>query len=123
MHNFVELGVPMRFRSDNGPQFDAGVFQETLQRWGVAWRNSTPHYPQSNGHAEAVKEVEELVAKTALDGLETYRWKISWRGYWNSEIPLTSVAHRRPKLCLVTNSARWFQLTGHHTLPNGRMPC
>ena len=65
VHNFVELGVPMRFRSDNGPQFDAGVFQETLKRWGVAWGNSTPHYPQSNGHAEAaVKAMKELVAKT-----------------------------------------------------------
>ena len=64
VHNFVELVVPMRFRSDNGPQFDAGVFQETLKRWGVAWGNSTPHYPQSNGHAEtAVKAMKEL-AKT-----------------------------------------------------------
>jgi hypothetical protein len=69
VHNFVELGVPMRFRSDNGPQFDAGVFQETLKRWGVAWGNSTPHYPQSNGHAEAaVKAMKELVAKTAPSG-------------------------------------------------------
>jgi transposase InsO family protein len=65
VHNFVELGVPMRFRSDNGPQFDAGVFQETLKRWGVAWGNSTPHYPQSNGHAEAaVKATAEITENT-----------------------------------------------------------
>lgn len=32
--NFVELGVPMRFRSDGGPQFSAGIFQEALKRWG-----------------------------------------------------------------------------------------
>jgi hypothetical protein len=64
VHNFVELGVPMRFRSDNGPQF-----QDTLNRWGVAWGNSTPHYHQSNGYAEAaVKAVKELVAKTAPSG-------------------------------------------------------
>jgi hypothetical protein len=69
VHNFVELGVPMRFRSDNGPQFDAKIFQDTLNRWGVAWGNSTPHYHQSNGHAEAaVKAVKELVAKTAPSG-------------------------------------------------------
>jgi hypothetical protein len=67
--NFVELGVPMRLRSDNGPQFDAGIFQAALQRWGVAWGNSTPHYPQSNGHAEAaVKAVKELVLKLAPSG-------------------------------------------------------
>jgi hypothetical protein len=28
--NFVELCVLMRFRSDNGPQFDADVFQDAL---------------------------------------------------------------------------------------------
>jgi hypothetical protein len=67
--NFVELGVPMRLRSDNGPQFDAGIFQAALQRWEVAWGNSTPHYPQSNGHAEAaVKAVKELVLKLAPSG-------------------------------------------------------
>jgi hypothetical protein len=69
LSNFVELGVPMRFRSDNGPQFDAGTFQEALRRWGVVWGNSTPHYHQSNGHAEAaVKAVKELVAKVAPSG-------------------------------------------------------
>ena len=66
---FVELGVPMRIRSDNGLQFDAGAFQAALQRWCVAWGNSTPHYPQSKGHAEAVvKAVEVLVAKIAPSG-------------------------------------------------------
>lgn len=65
MNNFVELGVPMRFRSD-GPLFDARVFQDALERWRG---NSTPHYPQSNGDAEAVvKVVKELVAKVAPSG-------------------------------------------------------
>jgi hypothetical protein len=67
--NFVELGVPMRFRSDNGPQFDAGVFRDAMERWGVARGNSTPHYSQSNGHAEAaVKAVKELVEKISPSG-------------------------------------------------------
>ena len=66
---FVELGVPMRIRSDNGPQFDAGAFQVALQRWCVAWGNSTPHYPQSNGHVEAaVNAVKVLVDKIAPSG-------------------------------------------------------
>lgn len=30
--NFFELGVPMRFRSDDGPQLNAGIFQDTLWR-------------------------------------------------------------------------------------------
>ena len=54
----------MRFRSDNGPQFDAGLFRAAMERWGVARGPSTAHYSQSNGHAEvAVKAVRELVEK------------------------------------------------------------
>ncbi len=32
--NFVALGVPMRFRSNGGPQFSTEIFQEALKRWG-----------------------------------------------------------------------------------------
>jgi hypothetical protein len=73
INNFLELGVPMRLRSDNGPQFEAGVFQAALKRWGVAWGNSTPHYPQSNRHAEAaVKTVKELVLKLGCVSASTF---------------------------------------------------
>ncbi|XP_032796135.2 uncharacterized protein K02A2.6-like [Daphnia magna] len=51
--NFVDLGVPTRFRSDGGPQFAANAFQNALRNWGVEWQNSSPYYAQSNGHAEA----------------------------------------------------------------------
>lgn len=66
VHNFVDLSVAMRLRSDNGPQFDARLSQSAMQRWGVSWGSSTPHYPQSNGHAEAaVEAIKALVAKIA----------------------------------------------------------
>ena len=62
---FVTTGVPVQFRSDQGPQFAAKHFQDFLTRWGVTWAPSSPHYPQSNGHAEAaVKAMQHLVAKT-----------------------------------------------------------
>jgi hypothetical protein len=35
--NFVDLGVPVRIRTDNGPQFAAGIFQQALRKWGVIW--------------------------------------------------------------------------------------
>jgi len=67
--NFVELGVPVRFRSDQGPQFKAGSFQSMLQKWGVNWGPSSPTYAQSNGHAEAaVKAVKYLALKAAPSG-------------------------------------------------------
>ena len=66
---FVDFGVPVRFRSDGGPQFSSHDFRNFLKRWGVKLGQSTPHYPQSNGHAEAaVKSVKMLVAKTCHGG-------------------------------------------------------
>ena len=66
---FVELGVPVRFRSDSGPQFNSRKFSQFLKRWGVCAALSTPHYPQSNGHAEAaVKGMKKLIATTTTGG-------------------------------------------------------
>ena len=67
--NFVDLGVPVRFRSDGGPQFTGSEFTQFLRRWGVTGVLSTPHYRQSNGHAEAaVKAMKSLVKKTVNGG-------------------------------------------------------
>lgn len=66
---FVDLGVPMRFRSDGGPQFASKEFRDMLTRWGVEWAPSSPYYAQSNGHAEAaVKAVKQLVLRCAPSG-------------------------------------------------------
>lgn len=66
---FVELGVPVRFRSDGGPQFASREFNQFLKRWGVRPAPSTPHYHQSNGHAEAaVKTMKKLIATTTVNG-------------------------------------------------------
>uniref|UniRef100_A0A0P4VQ24 RNA-directed DNA polymerase n=2 Tax=Scylla olivacea TaxID=85551 RepID=A0A0P4VQ24_SCYOL len=69
---FRDLGVPVRLRTDGGPQFTSRDFQDFLRRWGVRHEVSSPHYPQSNGHAEAaVKSVKQLVMKTAPSGTLT----------------------------------------------------
>jgi len=61
---FVDLGVPKRFRSDGGMQFAAASFRKFLERWGVEWVPSTPHFPSGNGHAECnVKLLKNLLAK------------------------------------------------------------
>ena len=67
--NFVGLGVPVRIRTDGGPQFAAKEFQDALSRWGVTWSPTTPHFPQSNGHAEAAgKTIKALSLKAAPTG-------------------------------------------------------
>ena len=66
---FREVGVPLRLRTDGGPQFTSRDFEDFLKRWGVHHVVSSPHYPQSNGHAEAaVKSVKHLILKTAPSG-------------------------------------------------------
>jgi len=67
--SFVALGVPVRFRSDGGTQFDSKEFKTFLEKWGVRLGLSTPHYAQSNGHAEAaVKAMKTLIAKSTKNG-------------------------------------------------------
>ncbi|XP_045120347.1 uncharacterized protein LOC123509838 [Portunus trituberculatus] len=66
---FREVGVPLRLRTDGGPQFASADFQNFMERWGVHHIVTSPHYPQSNGHAEAaVKSVKHLILKTAPSG-------------------------------------------------------
>ena len=66
---FASTGVPCLLRSDGGPQYTAHYTRDFLKRWGVTHRTSTPHYPQSNGHAEAaVKLVKRLIQKVTASG-------------------------------------------------------
>ncbi|XP_037804767.1 uncharacterized protein LOC119599083 [Penaeus monodon] len=63
---FRDLGVPLRLHTDGGPQFSSRDFNDFLCRWGVCHDASSPHYPQSNGLAEAaVKAVKHLTMKFA----------------------------------------------------------
>jgi hypothetical protein len=78
----------MRFRSDNGPQFDAGVFRDAMERWGVAREKSTRHYSKSNGHADAaVKDGKELVEKVSPSGdLDLEEFQQGLLEFWNTPL-------------------------------------
>jgi len=66
---FVSMGVPNKLRSDGGPQFASAEFSSFMSRWGVEHAMSSPHFPQSNGHAEAaVKAMKHLVMKCTVHG-------------------------------------------------------
>ena len=61
---FGQHGIPVRIRTDGGKQFTAKLFQDFAQAWKFNHVVSSPHYPQSNGHAEAaVKSMKRLLAK------------------------------------------------------------
>ncbi|XP_037772737.1 uncharacterized protein LOC119568354 [Penaeus monodon] len=68
-HLFRDLGVPVHLRTDCGSQFTSWKFVIFLEHWGVRHYKSIPHYPQSNGHAEAaVKDIKHLILKVAPSG-------------------------------------------------------
>jgi hypothetical protein len=67
--NFADLGIPVKLRSDGGPQFKSSEFSTFMEKWGVSHTFSSPHYAQSNGLAEsAVKAMKALVLKTTPTG-------------------------------------------------------
>ena len=50
---FLEHGIPEVLCSDNGPQYVSAQFTEFCTFWDITHETSSPHYPQSNGYAEA----------------------------------------------------------------------
>ena len=59
----------MRLRTDGGPPFSSHRFRDFLVTWKVKHDLSTPHFPRSNGHAEAsVKAMKHLIIKCKPQG-------------------------------------------------------
>ena len=55
--------VPDVLWSDGGPQSTSSKFANFLVNWGTSHITPSPHYPQSNGQAEAaVKSMKKLVS-------------------------------------------------------------
>lgn len=66
---FATFGAPVKFWSDNGPQFTAAEIQKFLRHYNVTWGSSAPYYPQSNGTAEAViKQMKKLIIGSKRGG-------------------------------------------------------
>ena len=62
---FSQHGIPETICSDNGPQYSAQEFAEFATAYNFSHVTSSPHFPQSNGHAErAVQTVKELLKES-----------------------------------------------------------
>ena len=59
---FSEHGIAKVLCSDNGPQYASAQFANFCLSWGITPETSSPHYPQSNGFAEAcIKSVKHAL--------------------------------------------------------------
>ena len=62
---FACHGIPVRLRSDNGPQFSSLEFRRFCQTHGIDHETSSPHFQSSNGEAErAIQTVKKLWKKS-----------------------------------------------------------
>ena len=61
---FTTFGAPNEMSSDGGSPYNSHEMSKFLETWGVHWRNSSAHYPQSNGRAElAVKVAKRILTE------------------------------------------------------------
>ena len=97
---FTELGRPFVLRSDNGPCYSSREFHNFLSFHQVDHITNSPHYPQSNGFAEALVGIaKKLMEKSVKDGKP---WNYGLLQYRTTPIsftlpsPLEMLTGRRP---------------------------
>ena len=97
---FTELGRPFILRSDNGPCYSSREFHNFLGFYQVNHITSSPHYPQSNGFAEALVGItKKLMEKSVKEGKP---WNYGLLQYRTTPInstlpsPLEMLTGRRP---------------------------
>ena len=70
---FARHGIPIILKSDNGPQFSSGEFEQFSEEWGFKHVSSSPYYPQANGLMEkSVQIIKCLLEKAKCDGKDPY---------------------------------------------------
>ena len=65
---FACTAVPNTLWSDGGPQFSSNQFHQFAAQWKFQHKMSSPHYPQSNGKAEATVKSMKKIIRTAWNG-------------------------------------------------------
>ena len=76
---FSRHGLPTTIRSDNGPQFISGEFQEYCLQNGIVHLKTTPKWPQANGEVE--RQNASLMKRIRIAQAEGVDWKKEVRRY------------------------------------------
>ena len=64
---FARLGVPVLVHSDNAAYFTSSEFSDFANKWKFQHTTSSPHYPQSNGKAEAAVKICKRILRRCED--------------------------------------------------------
>jgi transposase InsO family protein len=95
----IEYGIPEYIRSDNGPEFVAKELRKWLARTGAATLYIEPGSPWENGYCESfnAKLRDEFLNGEIFYSLkEAQVLAESWRIYYNTERPHSSLGYRPP---------------------------
>ena len=77
----IDMGKPVRLRSDGGPQFRS-EFEDWAKKENITHELSSPNHHQSNGHAEVtVREMKHLLTKTERNW---QKFRLALREYRNT---------------------------------------
>ena len=96
---FLERGVPVHIRSDNGSEFIAKKARHFLSRMSVRPLFIEPGSPWENGYIESFngKMRDELLAREIFYSLKEAQVLIEmWRKHYNTVRPHSSLGYRPP---------------------------
>lgn len=96
---FIQRGSPRFMRSDNGPEFVAGLLRQWLKDIGVQTAYIEPGSPWENGYIESFngKFRDELLNGEIFDTItEAQVIAEQWRRYYNTIRPHSSLKYRVP---------------------------
>ena len=65
-HLFVTFGVPLKYKTDNGPPFQSYLFTCFAKHWGFKHRKITPLWPRANAEVESFMQKLNKVDRSAV---------------------------------------------------------
>ena len=84
---FSDFGVPEEVASDGGPPFNSSSYDAFLKLWDIRKRQSSAHFPQSNGRAEVAVKTAKRILLGNIDSsgnLDTVRFCRGLLAYRNT---------------------------------------
>jgi len=111
---FCRHGLPMKIKSDNGPEYHNGVISELLKAVNVTHHDILPYTPQSNGHVE--RENREI-----LRHLRCLVCDFDAQKEWREFIPLVQFM-LNATVHSATGVSPYAMLYGDHVLPRKFTP-
>ena len=82
---FVRFGVPLQILTDQGPNFESGLFQEVCRLLGIDKVRTSPYQPRTNGMIERWhRTLNSMLGKVVTEGQRD----------WHEKLPYVMAAYR-----------------------------